>query len=137
MLPISGLVDPEYFHHFIPPMIDHLHGDLPALWLLERVRDGAVQCGPGFFVDFGFQRGLEGFVRIAGPQEVGMTDEDAFVVVVGVDEPAGNAIGAINSSSAPTVITRCGEMLSTVNGPAARTFFLSLNGCFYRVGRRY
>jgi hypothetical protein len=34
-------------------------------------------------------------VRVVGAEEVGVADEEAFFVVVGVDEPAGDAVGAV------------------------------------------
>ena len=43
-------------------------------------------------IDFGFEGGFEGFVGVAGSEEVGVADEEAFFVVVGVDEPAGDRI---------------------------------------------
>jgi len=52
-----------------------------------------VQRGPGFRVDLRLQRRLQRAVGIVGAEEVGVTDEEALFVVVGVDEPAGNAVG--------------------------------------------
>ena len=46
-------------------------------------------------VDLGFERGLQRAVGIVGAEEVGVADEEAFFVVVGVDEPAGDAVGAV------------------------------------------
>ena len=67
----------------------------PDLRLVERSRRVAVQRRPGFFVDLRFQRGLQRAVGIVGAEEVGVADEEAFFVVVGVDEPAGDAVGAV------------------------------------------
>ena len=50
---------------------------------------------PGFCVDLGFERGLQRAVGIVRAEEVGVADEEAFFVVVGVDEPAGDAVGAV------------------------------------------
>ena len=50
---------------------------------------------PGFLVDFGFEGGLEGFVGVVGAEEVGVAHEEAFLVVVGIDEPTSNAIGVV------------------------------------------
>lgn len=50
---------------------------------------------PTHRVDFRFQRGLESAVGVVGTEEVGVADEEAFFVVVGVDEPAGDAVGAV------------------------------------------
>ena len=44
---------------------------------------------------FGFEGSLEGFVRVVGAEEIGVADEKAFLVVVGVNEPAGDAVGAV------------------------------------------
>ena len=55
----------------------------------------AVEGGPGLLVDFCFERGFQGFVGVIGTQEIGMADEEALLVVVRVDEPAGDAFGAI------------------------------------------
>ena len=54
-----------------------------------------MERGPGFFVDLGFQRCLQRAVGVVGAEEVGLADEEAFFVVVGVDEPAGDAVGAV------------------------------------------
>jgi hypothetical protein len=54
-----------------------------------------VEGGPGFFVDFGFEGGFEGFVGIVLTEEVGVADEETFFVVIGIDEPAGDAVGAV------------------------------------------
>jgi len=54
-----------------------------------------VKGGPGFFVDFGFQRCLEGAVGVVLAEELGVPDEEAFFVVVGIHEPAGDAVGAV------------------------------------------
>ena len=50
---------------------------------------------PGFLVDLGIERRLEGLVRVVGAEEVGVADKKALFVVVGVDEPAGNAVGVV------------------------------------------
>ena len=46
---------------------------------------------PGLVVDLGLERGLEALVGVVGAEEVGVADEEALLVVVGVDEPAGDA----------------------------------------------
>ena len=50
---------------------------------------------PGVAVDLGLEGGLERLVGVVGAQEVGVADEEALLVVVGVDEPAGDAVGAV------------------------------------------
>ena len=45
---------------------------------------------PGFFVDLRFQSCLERLVGIVRAEEVGMADEEALFVVIGVDHPKRN-----------------------------------------------
>ena len=54
-----------------------------------------LQRRPGFCVDLGLQRRLQRAVGIVRAEEVGVADEEALFVVVGVDEPAGDAVGAV------------------------------------------
>ncbi len=70
------------------------YGDAAGLGFVEGAGGVAVQGGPGFFVDLGFQRCFQGAVGVVLAEEVGVADEEAFFVVVGVDEPAGDAFGA-------------------------------------------
>ena len=67
-------------------MVDQLHRDPLTFRLVERPRKVAVESSPGAFVDFGLESGLQGLVGIVGSQEVGVTYEEAFFVVVSVDE---------------------------------------------------
>ena len=76
-------------------MIDNLHRNPPGLRFIEQPRDVAVESGPGFFVDLGLKGCLERLVGVAGAEEIGVADEEAFFVVVGVDKPAGDAFRAI------------------------------------------
>ena len=46
-------------------------------------------------VDLCLERGFERFVGIVSAEKIGVTNEEGFFVVVGVDEPAGNAFGAV------------------------------------------
>jgi hypothetical protein len=95
-------------------VIDHLYRDSPVLRFLKRTRRITVQSGPGFFVDLGLKRGLQRAVRVIGAKEVGVADEETFFVVVGVDEPAGDAVGTSLmtspvwglKTSAPFTLTR-------------------------------
>ena len=50
------------------------------------------RVAPGVLVDLGAEGGLQGLVGVASAQEVGVADEEALLVVVGVDEPAGDAL---------------------------------------------
>ena len=52
-----------------------------------------VEGRPGGFVDLGAEGALELFVGLVGAGEVGVADEEALAVVVGVDEPAGDVVG--------------------------------------------
>lgn len=60
---------------------------------LPNARGVAVQSVPGFSVDFGLERGAQGFVRVGDAEEVGVAEEERFAVIVGVDEPAGVTFG--------------------------------------------
>ena len=81
-------------------MVDHLHRDAAGRGLVKGAGGVAVQTGPGVLVDFGLEAVFEGGVGVAGAKEVGLADEKAFLVVVGVDEPAGDAFGAIGADFA-------------------------------------
>ena len=87
--------DPEHLHHFVAQVVDDLDGDAAGSGFREGAGGVAVQSGPGVGVDFGFQGGSERLVGVAGAEEVGLADEEALFVVVGVDEPAGDAFGAV------------------------------------------
>src|SRR5262245_21389874 len=76
-------------------MIDDFHGDTPGLGFIEGTGGVAVQRGPGFFVNLGFEGGLEGAVAIVRAEEVSVAKEEAPFVVVGVDEPAGDTFGSV------------------------------------------
>ncbi len=74
-------------------MIDHLHGDSTGGWFVEGAAGVAVEGLPGVFVDLGFQVRLQRLVGIVGSKEIRVADEEAFFVVVRVDEPAGDTVG--------------------------------------------
>ena len=76
-------------------MIDHFYGDAAGFWFVKRPGCVAFERSPGFLVDFGFESGLEGFVRIICTEKVGMTGEETLFVVIGIDEPAGNIASII------------------------------------------
>ena len=81
-------------------MINDFHRDSTRLGLVERARDVAMERGPGFFVDLGLQRCLERLVGIIRAEEIRVADEEAFFVVVRVDEPARDPIGAVATNFA-------------------------------------
>ena len=76
-------------------MVDDLHGDTAGGGFGKGARGVAVEGVPGFAVDFGFEGGLERLVGVVRAEEVGVTDEEAFLVVVGVDESAGDTVGVV------------------------------------------
>ena len=86
---------PEHLHHLVAEVVDDLDRDAAGRGPLEGARGVASERRPGFLVDLGLQRGLERLVRIARAEEVGVADEEALLVVVGIDEPAGDAVGAV------------------------------------------
>ena len=51
-------------------------------------------------VDFGLETRFQRLVGITGTQEIGVADEKTLFVVVGVDEPAGDTLGAVGSDIA-------------------------------------
>ena len=94
-VPFQEILNSEHLHDLIAEMVDHLDRDAPGGGFLEGTGGVAVERFPGFFVDLGFEGGLERRVGIVGAQEIGVADEEALFVVVGVDEPAGDAFGAV------------------------------------------
>ena len=85
----------EYLHCFVAEVIDDLDGDAARGRAVEGAGPVAVQGLPGVAVDFGLEGGLERLVGVVGAEEVGVADEEALLVVVGVDEPAADAVGAV------------------------------------------
>ena len=79
-------------------MVDDFDGDAAGLVFGEGSGGVAVERFPGFPVDFGFERRLEGFVRVVGAKEVGVSHEKALLVVVGVDEPTGDTVRAVTAN---------------------------------------
>ena len=78
-------------------MIDHLDRDLAGLGLLKGVGGRRVQGAPGGLIDLGPQGALQFFVRLVGAGKVGVANDEGFLVVVGVDEPAGNVVGGVGA----------------------------------------
>ena len=76
-------------------MVDYLYRYTPGLGLVERPGGVTVESGPCVFVDLGLEGGFQSLVGVVCTQEVGMADEEAFLVVVGIDKPASNALGTI------------------------------------------
>jgi len=91
-----------HLHNLIAIVVDHLHGDLAlpgafAFGGVEGAADGGVEGGPGGFVDLGAKGALELVVWFVAAGEVGVTDEEAFVVVVRVDESARDVVGGVRA----------------------------------------
>ena len=76
-------------------MVNHLHGDAAGFGLIEGPGGVALEGGPSLLVDLGLEGGLERLVGIVRPQEIGVADKEALLVVVRVDEPAGDAVGTV------------------------------------------
>ena len=74
-------------------MVDDFDGDASAWWFSEGAAGVAVERFPCLFVDLGFEAAFERFVEIVRAEEISVADEEAFLVVVGVDEPTGDATG--------------------------------------------
>ena len=74
-------------------MVDDLDGDAARFGFGEGAGGVAVEGRPGVFVDFGLQGRFQCLVGIVGAQKVGLADEETLLVVVGIDEPAGDAVG--------------------------------------------
>ena len=76
-------------------MVNDFDRDTAGFRFLKGTRGVAVERGPGFFVDFGLEGSLQSAVGIVRAEEVGVADEEALFVVVGIDEPASDAVGAV------------------------------------------
>src|SRR6266446_6612592 len=85
----------EHLHHLVAQMVDDLYRNAAGLRFGEWTRSIAVERSPCFFVDLGFQRGLQRAVQIVCAKKIGVPDEETLFVVVGVDEPAGDTVGAV------------------------------------------
>ena len=76
-------------------MVDYFDGDAAGGGAVEGAGGVAVEGFPGFAVDLGLEGGLKRLVGVVGTEEVGVANEEALLVVVGIDEPAGDAVGAV------------------------------------------
>jgi len=91
---------PKHFHYLVAQVVDHLYRDSAGCGFSEGAGGIAVESCPGFFVDLGLEGGFEGLIGVTCAQEVGVADEEAFHIVVGIDEPAGDAFGAVTADLA-------------------------------------
>ena len=83
------------FHDLVAEVVDDFDGDTAGLGFGKGAGSVTVERFPGFPVDIGFERRLEGFVRVVGAKEIGVPQEEALLVVVGVDEPTGDSVRAV------------------------------------------
>jgi hypothetical protein len=83
----------EHLQHFIAVVIDNLDGDFAGGGPGEGTADGGVKGRPGGFVDLRLEGLLELFIWLVSAGEIGVPDKEAFAVIVGVKEPAGQVVG--------------------------------------------
>src|SRR6266481_4395633 len=81
-------------------MINYLHGDTPSIRPRKWTRRIGIQRGPGVLIDFGLQCRLERLIGIVGTEEISLSNKEALLIVVGIDEPACNTLGVIRSNFA-------------------------------------
>src|SRR5271168_1833964 len=69
-------------------MVDDFDGDAAGGGFGEGARDVAVETRPGLLVDLGPQCRFQRLVGVGGgAEEIGVADEEAFLVVIGGDKP--------------------------------------------------
>src|SRR5262249_26238658 len=90
--------DPKDLHHLVAEVIDHLDRNPAGLRDAERSRGIAVKRRPSPLIDLGFKGGLERLVGVASSEKVSLPDKKALFVVVGIDKPASDALGAVAAS---------------------------------------
>lgn len=73
-------------------MIDDFDCKTACIGPRERARGVAIERRPGVFVDFGLERSLQRLVRIVRAHEIGVPNEKALLIIVGVDEPGGDVV---------------------------------------------
>jgi hypothetical protein len=85
----------DHLHYLVAEVVDDLDGDAAGFGFREWARDVAPEAGPGFLVDLRPQCRLQRFVGVGrGAEEIGVADEEAFFVVIGVNEPQRDRVGA-------------------------------------------
>ena len=68
-------------------MIDDLHRDPPGFGSRERARCVAIKRSPRIGVNFRLQRRFKGAIGVASTEEIRVSNEEALLVVVRIDEP--------------------------------------------------
>jgi hypothetical protein len=84
--------NPKNFHYFVAEVVDDFDGDAAVEGGGEGPGYGSVKGRPGVAVDLGLQGRFQGGVRVVLAQKIGVADEKALAVVVGVQKPAGNPL---------------------------------------------
>lgn len=79
------------FHDLVAEVIDDFDCYAAALGFLEGAGGVAVKSSPGKFVDFDFERGLEGAVGVVGAEDIGLEDEEVLATDSGVSRTEGTA----------------------------------------------
>jgi hypothetical protein len=74
---VPGVAD---LQHFVPVLVDHLHGDLAFFWDVEGSADGRIRAGPSRFVYLGFQGLFQLLVRFVRAGEIRVPDYEAAAV---------------------------------------------------------
>ena len=75
-------------------MVNDFDGNLAGLGLVEGAADGGIKGLPGRLIYIGPEGAFELFVGLIGTGEIGVADEEALAVAIGVNEPAGDVVGA-------------------------------------------
>src|SRR6516162_381011 len=113
------------FEHLVAVVVDDLHGDLAHRGRIKGITLRAVERCPLGLVDLGLEGALELAVRVIGPGEIGVADEEALAVVIGVEEPTGNVV----SRATPN---RAGRRVVDIHYPSG-PMEISTNGCEGRI----
>src|SRR6185312_9236588 len=87
---MSSSLHRKYLHHLVAEVVYDFHSKATRVRARERARGIAVEGRPSVLVDLGLQGRFERFIRVVGAHEIGMPDEEAFLVVIRVDEPGGD-----------------------------------------------
>jgi hypothetical protein len=89
---VASLTHLDHFHHFIAVVVDHLHGGPSCRRGGKWPTGGLVEGAPRFLIDICTQCTLQRFVWLVALTEVGVADEENLLVVVRVDELAGEDV---------------------------------------------
>ena len=101
----------------------------------ERPRHRRVERLPGVVVHLGLEGTGELVVGLVAAEEVGVADEEGLAVVVGVDEPAGDVVGAATSGSRRCWGRRCPRPGSRPGAGHRRSVRTSMSGWPKTVNR--